>query len=968
MGVGNDINEALSFLSTDTSILTQPMIVSVIDLASIRGLPGSISTAQRLMFESLPIEKRKTALAQLWECRRISHALCACSINHEFIQILSSYFGEDSSKIDFWIESLQDDPVLIVGWKNHFSSTFSDLSCGKSDGFKMGVTVDEVVSTVETVSSSSIQSTYMTAGMYFDLSERIATNGRLIEALSYALRAIEIRKQLYNKIFNGEEGEDGKKIDMWTQVWSWHTADPMFCLSPWIVLRCYLESLLQVSSLYEINGNERDAENSLKEGENLSCLYGLSIFKIFFSSALGSLYQKRKMKMNKKEMEKSRKVWEYFESIKDSLSCDICRWLIRGRILLDRLDLDDPVKTDDKLSLSELLDSIPRIPISCSVSENECICKNMGCWHCMPLDILNSRSVQKLVDLKCQFACRRLGLGLLRRSGNHVETTEMKGIIMRSISMLLNRNHTSTRDWNLYFPLLTQEVTGNALTIEHAELLHYLYCSKIRTTDPSHAIAEGELILLMKAFTLCREVPLLFQKVSRLLAAVLSFIACNELSQMLFGVDVKKLASYVQQVSLGSHINGITSGGSKTQTHHSLAPDSIVGLAKVVNNFFKKIPPKARIISMSVLGQSYVGLLQALFRLCPDAWIMLSCLTFEEAPVVLCMPVYKMLSKDSNRGPPRMKWSGWDAPLVDELAPEFTSIMRAMCARRQTDLVKTLTLLDDRLRDLLKNLEESWFQPLGKVLTGLLTLKTPIILVLDLEIQLLPLESMPMFRGAELYRMPSVGVIFDTLGRNQDQLINLRHGFYLSNPDGEKGCYKDFQEFFEQYFQTQGIKGYAGSSPGAEILLNDLRNEDIYIYLGHNCGSKFILEDQVRKLDKCAAACLLGCESAVVKQRGSYFPDWTPHSYLCAGAPFVICSLWTLYDGDLSIFLSRLFEMSDEVRVGSFIRDSDRLGLGIGLHPDGQEKLLPYMFGAAIVCYGLPRSIVPPPSVARRKP
>lgn len=71
-------------------------------------------------------------------------------------------------------------------------------------------------------------------------------------------------------------------------------------------------------------------------------------------------------------------------------------------------------------------------------------------------------------------------------------------------------------------------------------------------------------------------------------------------------------------------------------------------------------------------------------------------------------------------------------------------------------------------------------------------------------------------------------------------------------------------------------------------------------------GSKFVLEDQVRELDKCAAACLLGYESVVMKKRGSYFLDWTPHSYLYAGALFVVCSLWTLYDGDFSIFFAQI--------------------------------------------------------------
>lgn len=62
----------------------------------------------------------------------------------------------------------------------------------------------------------------------------------------------------------------------------------------------------------------------------------------------------------------------------------------------------------------------------------------------------------------------------------------------------------------------------------------------------------------------------------------------------------------------------------------------------------------------------------------------------------------KKIPAESNKGPPRTKWSGWDAPLVDEVAPEFISIMREMCMCQRVDLVKSLTLLDDRLRYFLK--------------------------------------------------------------------------------------------------------------------------------------------------------------------------------------------------------------------------------------------------------------------------
>lgn len=111
-------------------------------------------------------------------------------------------------------------------------------------------------------------------------------------------------------------------------------------------------------------------------------------------------------------------------------------------------------------------------------------------------------------------------------------------------------------------------------------------------------------------------------------------------------------------------------------------------------------------------------------------------------------------------------------------------------------------------------------------------------------------------------------------------------------------------------------------------------------------GTRFIEERQILRLKRCAAACLLGCNSAAVKWRGQYFPRWTPNAYLCAGAPFAVCSLWLVYDPDIDMFLKELLSQKDKVRIGAFLRDF-RVSY---LH-------LPYVFGSALVCYGAPTII-----------
>lgn len=116
-----------------------------------------------------------------------------------------------------------------------------------------------------------------------------------------------------------------------------------------------------------------------------------------------------------------------------------------------------------------------------------CICNKKGCWQCIPLDVMNSGLVQNFVDLKCKFVCRRLCLGLLARSGNYCEYHEMSNNILQRTSILLNRDQvldTSVNDWESYLPLLVNDVPGDSLSIERAELLHYIYCWKIPAHEP----------------------------------------------------------------------------------------------------------------------------------------------------------------------------------------------------------------------------------------------------------------------------------------------------------------------------------------------------------------------------------------------------------------------------------------------------------------------------------------------------
>nr|GFB84370.1 separase [Tanacetum cinerariifolium] len=70
-----------------------------------------------------------------------------------------------------------------------------------------------------------------------------------------------------------------------TKAWSTDHVEE-FILTPYNILRCYLESLIQEGTILEILGDVTRAESILKLGRNLSSFRGLTIFVACFSAAI----------------------------------------------------------------------------------------------------------------------------------------------------------------------------------------------------------------------------------------------------------------------------------------------------------------------------------------------------------------------------------------------------------------------------------------------------------------------------------------------------------------------------------------------------------------------------------------------------------------------------------------------------------------------------------------------------------
>ncbi|KAF8045404.1 hypothetical protein N665_5007s0001 [Sinapis alba] len=263
---------------------------------------------------------------------------------------------------------------------------------------------------------------------------------------------------------------------------------------------------------------------------------------------------------------------------------------------------------------------------------------------------------------------------------------------------------------------------------------------------------------------------------------------------------------------------------------------------------------------------------------------------------------------------------------------------------------------------------------------------------------MLPWENIPILRKQEVYRMPCVGSISAVLKKRFLQgetaraslpLIDPLDSFYLLNPGGDLS---ETQGEFENWFRDQNFEGKAGSVPSTEELTEALRKHDLFLYFGHGSGM---------------VSFLMGCSSGSLWLKGCYIPQGIPLSYLLAGSPAIVANLWDVTDRDIDRFgkawlrersdssstftseggcsqceplANKLAAMNLKGNNAKRIRkpssrnkaaqpNVDGLGKTECNHKHGRKIgsfmaaarevcTLPYLIGAAPVCYGVPTGIM----------
>ncbi|PSR75367.1 peptidase family C50-domain-containing protein [Coniella lustricola] len=223
------------------------------------------------------------------------------------------------------------------------------------------------------------------------------------------------------------------------------------------------------------------------------------------------------------------------------------------------------------------------------------------------------------------------------------------------------------------------------------------------------------------------------------------------------------------------------------------------------------------------------------------------------------------------------------------------------------------------------------------------------ILILDKVLHTFPWESMPVLQPVAVSRVPSLACLkrllmeqqASTLVGNKDgskrgHHVSIRNGTYILNPGNDL---KTTQDFFagplessllgstwstatastSSTAQPSSWKRIQGKAPSEADFESALTTSDMVLYMGHGGGSQYIRTRTVRRLEKCRATTLLmGCSSASLNDVGGFEVYGLVWSYMLAGCPAVVGTLWDVTDKDIDLFTGKLYEEWGVVGRGVF--------------------------------------------------
>ena len=206
------------------------------------------------------------------------------------------------------------------------------------------------------------------------------------------------------------------------------------------------------------------------------------------------------------------------------------------------------------------------------------------------------------------------------------------------------------------------------------------------------------------------------------------------------------------------------------------------------------------------------------------------------------------------------------------------------------------------------------------------------ILIIDKALHAFPWESMPCMVGQAVSRVPSLSCLRDRIVHQQKQpqqsiydsetpgfKASASDGAYILNPAGD--LVSTESSLLPHLSQLTSWTPIINKEPTESEISSQLSSRSIYLYFGHGSGGQYIRSCTVKKLESCAVALLMGCSSGAMTEAGEYESYGTPISYMHAGAPAVVGTLWDVTDKDIDRFSVRALQ-----RWGLFLESPENKG------------------------------------------
>jgi len=265
------------------------------------------------------------------------------------------------------------------------------------------------------------------------------------------------------------------------------------------------------------------------------------------------------------------------------------------------------------------------------------------------------------------------------------------------------------------------------------------------------------------------------------------------------------------------------------------------------------------------------------------------------------------------------------------------------------------------------------------------------ILVLDKNLHCFPWESMNCLKDHSLSRLPSLACLRRRILEQRDQqkmhrpqqeedrfLVDRHSGAFILNPGGDlTNTQNRFEEPLQELSSWECI---IQRTPDEAEMKDCLGNHELFLYFGHGSGSQYIRSRTIKRLEKCAVALLMGCSSGALTEAGEFEPYGTPISYMHAGCPALLATLWDVTDKDIDRFSQAVLEKwglfqqeappvsSSPVKKSAKPRgkakakeansvtsaEKKSMSLDSAVAKSRESCILRYLNGAAPVVYGIP--------------